>query len=69
MSPDGQMYSTADDMAKFMSLFFRDSAAADHGGAQVLDGATVREMLTRRAHTNSVYGCASVLNSSCLPVP
>ena len=52
MSPMGQMFSTANDMAKLMSFFFRDKVPAN-GGDQLLDGATVREMLTRRAHVDA----------------
>lgn len=50
-APAGQMYSSANDMAKLMSLFFRNNVPAD-GAAQVLDGTTIREMLTRRAHVD-----------------
>jgi CubicO group peptidase (beta-lactamase class C family) len=39
--PGGGMYSTVADMARFIALQFRDGAA---GGAQILSGATLREM-------------------------
>ncbi len=39
--PAGGMYSTVNDIAKFMSLQFRDAAP---GGAQILGGSTLREM-------------------------
>ena len=39
--PAGGLYSTVNDIARFMSLQFRDGAA---GGAQVLGGSTLREM-------------------------
>ncbi|MEE9442988.1 MAG: serine hydrolase [candidate division Zixibacteria bacterium] len=41
MAASGNMVSTVEDLAKFISLQFRDSAA---GGAQILKGSTLREM-------------------------
>ena len=41
ISPAGQLYSTVEDMAKFISLQFSDKAA---GGGQILGGTTLREM-------------------------
>lgn len=41
MAPSGNMASTVEDLAKFISLQFREGAA---GGAQILKGSTLREM-------------------------
>jgi CubicO group peptidase (beta-lactamase class C family) len=88
MSPAGGIYSTANDMAKFMSLFFRDNVTAGTCDAtavrctgcaayvrrrvrvlccaacrwrvsgatpqQILDGTTIREILTRRVHSDAL---------------
>lgn len=51
-SPAGNMYSSANDMAKWISLYFRDGAPYNPAAGQILDGASIRESLTRRAHTN-----------------
>ena len=40
-TPAGQLYSTVEDMARFIALQFRDGPA---GGAQILAGDTLREM-------------------------
>jgi len=40
----GEMYSTSNDLASLMSLFFRDNLPADDGH-QILDGQTLREMM------------------------
>jgi len=42
-TPNGQMYSTANDLAKFMMLMFRDNRPED-SSTQILDGTTIREM-------------------------
>lgn len=41
MAPSGNMASTVEDLAKFISLQFREGSA---GGAQILKGSTLREM-------------------------
>ena len=41
LAPAGQLYSSVEDIARFISLQFRDGPAS---GAQVLGGATLREM-------------------------
>jgi CubicO group peptidase (beta-lactamase class C family) len=41
MAPSGNIASTVEDLARFLSLQFRDSAA---GGAQILRGSTLKEM-------------------------
>ena len=51
-NPCGSMYTTANDMAKFMSFMLRDGAARDDNKAQPLDSATTRRWLTDRVLVN-----------------
>lgn len=53
-NPGGNMYSSANDMAKWISLFFRDNVTYNPAAGQILDGASIREMLIRKAHTDPV---------------
>ena len=46
------MYSSANDMAKWMSLFFRDNVTVGSQPNQILDGTTIREWLAHRAYSN-----------------
>ncbi len=62
-APAGNMYTTGNDMAKWMSLFFRDDVPYNPAAGQILDGASIREMLTRRALTNPTI----VNNGSAFP--
>jgi len=42
--PAGGLYSTIEDMAKWLSLQFRRDRSLERGGAQILSGASLREM-------------------------
>ncbi len=48
----GVVSSTANDMAKWMSLFFRDNITAGASPEQIFDGTTIREWLAHRTYTN-----------------
>lgn len=41
----GGFYSSAKDLSTFISLFFRDQVSANISQGQILDGATIREMM------------------------
>jgi len=44
-SPAGAMYSTVNDLSKFMSLLFRDNLSYGSTSEQILDGQTIKEWL------------------------
>jgi len=44
-NPEGSIYSTAQDLSSLMSFFFRDRDPANPANGQILDGATIREMM------------------------